>query len=90
MKRWNFSGQSASHGNSRAHRLPGSIGQCEFPGKVFKGKKMAGQLGNQSATVLNQRVVRVDVENSLLYVAGCVPGPIGGLVKIRDAVKKTE
>lgn len=53
MKRWNFSGQKASHGNSKAHRLPGSIGQCEYPGKVWKGKKMAGHLGNQSATVLN-------------------------------------
>ena len=53
MKRWNFSGQNATHGNSKAHRLPGSIGQCEFPGKVWKGKKMAGQMGNKSSTVLN-------------------------------------
>lgn len=90
MKRWNFSGQGASHGNSRAHRLPGSIGQCEYPGKVWKGKKMAGHLGNISATVLNQRVVRIDVEKSLLYVAGNVPGGVGAVVKIRDAVKKVE
>ena len=90
MKRWNFSGQSASHGNSKAHRLPGSIGQCEYPGKVWKGKKMAGHLGNQSATMLNQRVVRIDEPRSLLYVMGSVPGAIGSLVKVRDAVKKTE
>jgi large subunit ribosomal protein L3 len=90
MKRWNFSGQGASHGNSKAHRAPGSIGQCEYPGKVWKGKKMAGHLGNVSATILNQRVVRIDIEKSLLYIAGNVPGGIGSLVKIRDAVKKTE
>jgi hypothetical protein len=90
MKRWNFSGQGASHGNSKAHRLPGSIGMCEFPGKVWKGKRMAGHLGNQSATVLNQRVVRIDEEKSLLYVLGNTPGPVGGLIKIRDAIKKTE
>lgn len=60
MKRWNFSGQGASHGVSKAHRLPGSIGQCEYPGKVWKGKKMAGHLGDVSSTVLNQRVVRID------------------------------
>ena len=90
MKRWNFSGQKATHGNSKAHRLPGSIGQCEYPGKVWKGKKMAGHLGNQSATVLNQRVVRIDEARSLLYVMGNVPGAISSLVKVRDAVKKTE
>ena len=90
MKRWNFSGQKASHGNSKAHRLPGSIGQCEYPGKVWKGKKMAGHLGNQSATILNQRVVRIDEPRSLLYVMGNVPGSIGSLVKVRDAVKKIE
>lgn len=90
MKRWNFSGQEASHGNSKAHRLPGSIGQCEYPGKVWKGKKMAGQMGNQSATVLNQRVVRIDHARSLIYVKGNVPGPIGAVVRVRDAVKKMD
>lgn len=90
MKRWNFSGQEASHGNSKAHRLPGSIGQCEYPGKVWKGKKMAGRLGNVSATMMNQRVVRIDHEKSLLYIQGNVPGPIGGIVRIRDAVKKID
>lgn len=90
MKRWNFSGQEASHGNSKAHRLPGSIGQCEYPGKVWKGKKMAGHLGNVSATVLNQRVVRIDVEKSLIYLHGNVPGAPGTLVKIRDSIKKVD
>lgn len=90
MKRWNFSGQEASHGNSKAHRLPGSIGQCEYPGKVWKGKKMAGRLGGISSTMLNQRVVRIDHDKSLLYIQGNVPGPIGGIVRIRDAVKKID
>ena len=79
-----------SHGNSKAHRKPGSIGNAEFPGKVFKGKKMAGQLGNKSATTLNQRVVKIDTERSLLYIMGNTPGPISGLVRVRDAHKKTE
>lgn len=90
IKRWNFSSQENSHGNSKAHRLPGSIGHCEFPGKVFKGKKMAGRLGNRSATVLNQKVVKLDTERSLLYVQGNVPGAIGSVVKVRDAVKKID
>jgi large subunit ribosomal protein L3 len=90
MKRWNFSGQNASHGNSLSHRRPGSIGNNEFPGKVFKGKKMAGQLGNESATVLNQLVVKIDVERSLLFVRGNVPGCISTPVRIRDAAKKID
>ena len=90
MKRWNFSGGNATHGNSKAHRKPGSIGHCEFPGKVFKGKKMAGRLGFQSATVLNQRVAKIDTDRALLYVLGNVPGPTTGVVRIRDAIKKTE
>lgn len=90
MKRWNFSGQNATHGNSLSHRRPGSIGNNEFPGKVFKGKKMAGQLGNESATVLNQIVVKIDVDRSLLYVQGNVPGCISTPVTIRDAVKKID
>ena len=90
MKRWNFSGQGASHGTSKAHRLPGSIGQAEYPGKVWKGKKMAGQMGNKSATVLTQMVVRIDVARSLLYIQGNVPGATGGLVRVRDAVKRTD
>ena len=79
-----------THGNSKAHRLPGSIGNCEFPGKVFKGKKMAGRLGGYSATTLNQRVVKIDTERSLLYIMGNVPGPISGVVRVRDAAKKIE
>lgn len=90
MKRWNFSGQFASHGNSVSHRHPGSIGQKEFPGKVWKGKKMAGHLGNQSATVLNLRVARIDQAKSLVYLIGGTPGAIGGLVRLRDACKKTD
>ena len=90
MKRWNFGGGNATHGNSKAHRKPGSIGHCEFPGKVFKGKKMAGRLGFQNSTVLNQKVVRIDTERSLLYVRGNTPGPISGIVRIRDATKKKD
>ena len=70
MKRWNFSGQPASHGNSLSHRHPGSIGNREYPGKVFKGKKMAGRLGNAKTTVLNNLVVKIDVDRSLLYLQG--------------------
>ena len=90
MKRWNFSGQGASHGNSVSHRHPGSIGNREYPGKVFKGKKMAGQLGNQYATIQSQMVVKIDVDRSLLYIQGNVPGAISTLVRIRDACKKIE
>jgi large subunit ribosomal protein L3 len=87
MKRWNFSGQPASHGNSVSHRHGGSIGNREWPGKVFKNKKMAGQMGNKNSTLLNQRVVKIDVDRSLLYIMGVVPGSISSLVRIRDAVK---
>jgi len=88
MKRWNFSGQRATHGVSKAHRKPGSIGHREFPGKVFKGKMMAGHMGDDSATVLNQRIVKIDTERSLLYIQGNAPGCIGGQVRVRDAFKK--
>lgn len=90
MKRWNFDGQFASHGNSVSHRHPGSIGMNEFPGKVFKGKKMAGHMGNVSSTMQNQIVVKIDVERSLLYVRGNVPGCISTPVKIKDASKKID
>jgi large subunit ribosomal protein L3 len=82
--------QYATHGNSKAHRAAGSIGHCEFPGKVFKGKKMAGRMGNVNSTTLNQRIVQIDTEKALLYVQGNIPGPISGVVKVRDAVKKTK
>jgi large subunit ribosomal protein L3 len=87
IKRWNFRGQDNSHGNSVSHRAPGSIGQCQTPGRVFKGKKMAGQLGNARVTTQNLEIVRIDSERNLLLVKGAVPGPAGGDVCIRPAVK---
>ncbi len=87
MKRHGFSGQRASHGAHRVHRAPGSIGQCATPARVFKGKKMAGRTGGEQVTTLNLTVVSADAERNLLLVKGAVPGPKGGLVLIRDAVK---
>ncbi len=87
IKRWNFRGQDNTHGNSISHRAPGSIGQCQTPGRVFKGKKMAGHLGNVKVTTQNLEVVRVDNERNLLLIKGAVPGPAGGDVYIRPAVK---
>jgi large subunit ribosomal protein L3 len=87
IKRWNFSGQRATHGNSLSHRAPGSIGQNQTPGRVFKGKKMAGQLGNKQVTTQSLEVVRVDVENNLILVKGAVPGATGGDVIVKPAVK---
>jgi large subunit ribosomal protein L3 len=87
VKRWNFSMQDATHGNSLSHRAPGSIGQNQTPGKVFKGKKMAGQMGNAQVTVQNLQVVRVDAERNLLLIRGAVPGATGGNVVIKPAVK---
>ena len=87
IKRWNFSRQDETHGNSLSHRAPGSIGQCQFPGRVFKGKKMAGQMGNAQVTQMSLKVERCDVENNLLLVAGSVPGRVGGVVRIRPACK---
>ena len=87
VKRHNFHMQDATHGNSLAHRAPGSIGQNQTPGRVFKGKKMAGQMGNVRRTVSNAEVVRVDPERNLLLVRGGVPGAAGGHVIIRPAVK---
>ncbi|WP_018403749.1 50S ribosomal protein L3 [Marinobacter gelidimuriae] len=87
VKRWNFAMQDATHGNSLSHRAPGSIGQNQTPGKVFKGKKMAGQMGNAQVTVQNLKIVRVDAERNLLLVSGAVPGATGGDVVIKPAVK---
>ncbi|MFW6092959.1 MAG: 50S ribosomal protein L3 [Pseudomonadota bacterium] len=87
IKRWNFRGQDTTHGNSVAHRAPGSIGQCQTPGRVFKGKKMAGHLGNAKVTTQNLEIVRVDSDRNLLLVKGAVPGPAGGDVFVRPAVK---
>jgi large subunit ribosomal protein L3 len=87
VKRHNFSMQDATHGNSVSHRVPGSIGQNQSPGRVFKGKKMAGHMGAASATAQNLTVVRVDAERNLLLVKGAVPGARGGRVVVRPAVK---
>ncbi len=87
VKRWNFSMQDATHGNSLAHRAPGSIGQNQSPGKVFKGKKMAGHMGARRVTTQNLTVVRVDEARNLLLIRGPVPGPEGGDVMVRPAVK---
>ncbi|MES1941533.1 50S ribosomal protein L3 [Salinisphaera sp. T5B8] len=88
IKRHNFRSQRMTHGNSKAHRAPGSIGQNQSPGHVFKGKKMSGQLGNARTTVQNLRVVRVDAERNLILIQGGVPGAKGGDVVISPAVKK--
>jgi large subunit ribosomal protein L3 len=87
VKRHNFSMQDATHGNSLAHRAPGSIGQNQTPGRVFKGKKMAGHMGNVRRTIQNLEVVRIDNERNLLLIKGAVPGHRGGRVIVRPAVK---
>ncbi len=87
VKRHNFACQDATHGNSISHRVPGSIGQNQTPGRVFKGKKMSGQMGNVRCTEQNLEVVRVDIEKNLILVKGAVPGAKGGDVIIRPAVK---
>jgi large subunit ribosomal protein L3 len=87
VKRWNFRTQDNTHGNSLSHRAPGSIGMCQTPGRVFKGKKMAGQMGNVRCTVQSLEVVRVDAERNLLLVKGAVPGATGSDVVVRSAVK---
>jgi large subunit ribosomal protein L3 len=89
VKRHHFSMQDATHGNSLAHRAPGSIGQNQTPGRVFKGKKMAGHMGNVRRTVQNLVVVRVDAERNLLLIRGAVPGHKGGKVIVRPAIKAT-
>ncbi|MTI64887.1 50S ribosomal protein L3 [Methylophaga sp.] len=87
VKRYGFGGGDATHGNSLSHRAPGSIGQCQTPGRVFKGKKMAGHMGDKKRTLQNLSVVRVDAERNLLLVKGSVPGATGSDVIIRPAVK---
>jgi large subunit ribosomal protein L3 len=83
MKRWGFHGSPASHGHEKVHRSPGSIGHATFPGKVFKGKKMAGRMGNSRVTVSNLEIMEVRLEDNVLLVKGAVPGPRNGLVLIR-------
>jgi large subunit ribosomal protein L3 len=87
VKRWNFRMQDATHGNSRSHRAPGSIGQNQSPGRVFKGKKMAGHMGDERVTVQTLEVVRVDAERNLLLIKGAIPGAPGADVIVRPAVK---
>ncbi|MAD43674.1 MAG: 50S ribosomal protein L3 [Oceanospirillaceae bacterium] len=87
IKRWNFTAQDATHGNSISHRAPGSIGQCQTPGRVWKGKKMAGHMGAEQVTTQNLEVVRVDAENNLLLIRGAVPGSTGSDVIVKPAVK---
>jgi large subunit ribosomal protein L3 len=87
IKRHHFSSQRASHGNSRSHNVPGSIGQAQDPGRIFPGKRMSGHLGAANRTVQNLEVVRVDVARGLLLIKGAVPGPKGGDVVVRPAVK---
>ncbi|AIU68002.1 50S ribosomal protein L3 [Vibrio coralliilyticus] len=87
VKRWNFSTQDMTHGNSLSHRAPGSIGQCQTPGRVFKGKKMAGHMGAERVTTQNLEIVRVDAERNLLLIKGAVPGATGGNVIVKPAVK---
>jgi large subunit ribosomal protein L3 len=87
VKRWNFRMQDATHGNSLSHRAPGSLGQCQTPGRVFKGKKMAGHMGAESVTTQGLEVVRVDVERNLLLIKGAVPGAPGGDVIVRPTTK---
>ena len=88
MKRWNFGGLRATHGVSVTHRSHGSTGQRQDPGKVFKGKKMAGHMGNVRVTTLNLEVVETDKDRGLVLVRGAVPGTKGGWVLVRDAVKR--
>jgi large subunit ribosomal protein L3 len=87
MQRHNFKGQGASHGNHKKHRAPGAIGACATPARVFKGMRMAGQHGNTRITTLNLAVVEADAERGLLLIKGSVPGPNGGLIFVRNAVK---
>ena len=87
MKRHNFKGQGAAHGNHKKHRSPGSIGACATPARVFKGTRMAGRMGGHQVTTLNLEVVQADPERELILVRGAVPGPRGGMVVLRDTVK---
>ncbi|MDI9313446.1 MAG: 50S ribosomal protein L3 [Hydrotalea sp.] len=88
MKRWNFGGGRATHGNSVSHRSHGSTGNRQDPGRVFKGKKMAGHMGDRRVTVQNLQIISADKEKGLIYIAGAVPGAPNSLVMIKDSVKK--
>lgn len=88
IKRWNFQRQDTTHGNSLSHRAAGSIGQCQTPGRVFKGKKMAGQLGNAQVTTQNLEIVRIDEARNTILIKGSIPGPPGSRVVVRPAIKR--
>jgi large subunit ribosomal protein L3 len=88
MKRWNFAGGRATHGNSVSHRIPGSTGQRQDPGKVFKGKKMAGHMGDERVTTQNLKIIKTDVDRGLIMIEGAIPGSNGGWILVRDAVKR--
>jgi large subunit ribosomal protein L3 len=90
IKRHNFSMQDATHGNSLSHRAPGSIGQCQTPGRVWKGKKMAGHMGSVRVTTQSLEIVRVDTDNNLLLVKGAIPGATGSRVIVRPSVKASD
>lgn len=87
IKRWNFARLKESHGTGPVHRHGGSLGACSSPSRVWKGKKMAGHLGNERVTVQNLKVVKIDAENNIIAVKGAVPGPKGGIVVLFDSVK---
>ena len=87
VKRWNFKMQDATHGNSISHRAPGSIGQCQTPGKVWKGKKMSGHMGDERKTVQNLKIAQIDSNNNLLLIKGSIPGPTGSNVILKPAIK---
>lgn len=89
IKRWHFSSQDASHGNSLSHRAPGSIGQNQTPGRVFKGKKMAGHLGNKRVTLQSLSIIEINVKDQYLLIKGSVPGILGGNLIIKPSVKKS-
>jgi len=90
VKRHNFKTQDATHGNSLSHRAPGSIGQCQFPGRVFKGKKMSGQMGNKNVTIQNLEIDSVDLEDNLILIQGSIPGSVGSVVKILPSIKNQD
>ena len=87
VKRWNFKMQDATHGNSISHRAPGSIGQCQTPGKVWKGKKMSGHMGDEKKTIQNLKIASIDSDNNLLLIKGAIPGPTGSNVILKPAAK---
>ena len=87
VKRWNFAMQDATHGNSLSHRAPGSIGQCQTPGRVWKGKKMSGHMGSKKVTVQNLKIQSLDIENRLVLLKGSVPGPKGSHIVLKPSVK---